>query len=70
MSEIKEKEIMMPVTVLWKGCEGCERLDITIGKKTPYADSEEVATQNNLRCTYVYECKRNAQMFKRMMDKE
>ena len=70
MSEIKEKEIMMPVKVLWKGCEGCERLDVTISKVKLYADSEEIATQNNLRCTYVYECKSNAQMLKRMMDKE
>ena len=68
MDEIKEIEVMMPVTVLYEGCANCERLDIYVRNEKLFADGEIVGTYNYLRCTNVYECKKYAELVRKIMD--
>ena len=68
MEKITEKEILLPVTVLWDGCKDCDRLDIHVSQQKLYADGEKVGTENRLYCSSLHECKRYAEMVARMMD--
>ena len=70
MNKIEPIEIMMPVKVLCDGCKGCELLDITERKSEMYAEDEMVGTLNELRCTYVYDCVRKANMIRKVMEKK
>lgn len=68
--KISEIYIDMPVKVLFEGCRGCDRLDILVKQNNLYADGEMVATENELRCTNLYECERYANMVKKIMEKQ
>ena len=67
---MEEKEILMPVLVLFDGCRDCERLDIRVDQKKLYADGEIVAKTNDLRCTSLYECKRYVKIVEKAMNKD
>ena len=70
MIEVKEKEVMMPVTVLSKACKDCERLDITIHSTKLYSGTDEVGKENTLRCTYLNECKMYANLVNMIITKD
>lgn len=66
--KIQEKEVEMPVLVLSETCRNCKRLDIEIKTGKRFADGKCVDTLNNLRCIHVYECKKYAEMVRKIIE--
>ena len=66
--KIQEKEVEMPVLVLNETCRDCERLDIAVKTDKIFADGECVNTLNNLRCINVYECKKYAELARKIIE--
>lgn len=67
-TKIQEKEVEMPVLVISEECRNCERLDIAVKTDKLFADGECVDTLNNLRCINVYECKKYAELARKIME--
>ena len=69
MGKIEIKQVLMPVAVLFKACENCERLDITVSGRNLYGNDTILCRENILTCTHVRECRKTAEQLMEIMEK-
>lgn len=65
MSEFSGTYVMMPVKVICKECEHCERLEVEIDQDVQLLSSGEKLVENDMRCRNLGQCIRIYQTMKK-----